>query len=315
MPCYGEAMSGWSKDDMPTMNGQRVVVTGANSGIGFEAAKALAGRGANVILACRSEERGRKALAAIEDAHPKATVELRLLDLADLSSVKAFAEGVRRDHPTLDRLINNAGVMALPLQRTADGFEMQLGTNHLGHFALTVRLLDKLLEGENARVVTVSSMAHRFGRMRWKDPNWREGYQKWLAYGQSKLANVLFMVELQRRLEARGASAISVACHPGFADTNLQFVGPKLEGSKLQTWLMRLNNEYIAQDAEAGALPTLRAATAEDVRGGDYFGPDGLLGIRGTPARETPARHARAAEDAARLWDLSVELTGVGGAV
>jgi NAD(P)-dependent dehydrogenase (short-subunit alcohol dehydrogenase family) len=305
-------MSGWSKGDIPTMKGQRVVVTGANSGIGFEAAKALAGKGANVILACRSEERGRKALAAIEDAHPEATVELRLLDLADLGSVKAFAEGVRRDHPTLDRLINNAGVMALPLRRTADGFEMQFGTNHLGHFALTMRLLDKLLEADDARIVTVSSMAHRFGRMRWKDPNWQRGYQKWLAYGQSKLANVLFTLELQRRLEAKDTSAIAVACHPGFADTNLQFVGPKLEGSKLQTWLMKLNNEYVAQDANAGALPTLYAATAPAVRGGDFFGPDGVLGIRGTPTRETPARHARDEADAARLWALSAELTGLG---
>lgn len=308
-------MSGWSIDDVPTMKGARVVVTGANSGIGFEAAKVLAGKGANVILACRSEERGRKALQAIEAAHPKATVELRQLDLADLSSVEAFAEGVKRDHPTLDRLINNAGVMALPLRRTADGFEMQLGTNHLGHFALTVRLLGKLLEADDARIVTVSSMAHRFGRMRWKDPNWQRGYQKWLAYGQSKLANVLFTLELQKRLEKRGAKAIAVACHPGFADTNLQFVGPKLEGSKLQAWLMKLNNQYVAQEADAGALPTLYAATAPGVQGGDFFGPDGMLGIRGTPTRETPARHATDSAAAARLWDLSVELTGLGANV
>jgi NAD(P)-dependent dehydrogenase (short-subunit alcohol dehydrogenase family) len=205
--------------------------------------------------------------------------------------------------------------MALPLRRTADGFEMQFGTNHLGHFALTARLLEKLLAADAARVVTVSSLAHKFGRMRWKDPNWEGGYQKWLAYGQSKLAKLLFTFELERRLRARDTKAIAAACHPGFADTNLQFVGPKLEGSKLQAWLMKLNNEVIAQDASAGALPTLFAATDGSVRGGDFIGPDGVLGIRGTPAKENPAKHAQDPEAARRLWDLSVELTGVGAEV
>ena len=296
---------------MPSQEGIRAIVTGANSGIGYQAAEALAARGANVILACRSEVRGREALTRIETAHPEATVELRQLDLADLDSVSAFAEGVRRDHPRLDLLINNAGVMAIPLRRTAQGFEMQLGTNHLGHFALTLQLMDRLLAADAARVITVSSMAHRFGRMRWRDPNWESGYQKWLAYGQSKLANLLFTVELQRRFEAAGASALAAACHPGFADTNLQFVGPRLEGSKLQQWIMKLNNRFIAQDAGAGALPTLYAATADAVEGGDYIGPDGVLGIRGAPSHEEPAEHARDRGAAARLWELSGELTGV----
>ena len=304
-------MSGWSIDDMPSLEGVRAIVTGANSGIGFEAAQALAGRGANVILACRSEVRGREALARIEEKHARATVELRQLDFSDLASVAAFAEGVRRDHPTIDLLINNAGVMALPLRRTAQGFEMQLGTNHLGHYALTVQLMDRLLAADEARVVTVSSLAHRMGRMRWHDPNWERGYQKWLAYGQSKLANLLFTLELQRRFEAAGSGALAVACHPGFADTNLQFVGPRLEGSKLQQWIMKVNNQYIAQDARAGAAPTLYAATAEDIEGGDFIGPDGFLAIRGTPTHELPAEQARDTSAAARLWDLSAELTGV----
>ena len=297
---------------MPSQEGVRAIVTGANSGIGFRAAKALAAKGATVILACRSEPRGREALAAIEAAHPDCSLELRQLDLADLASVKAFAEGVARDCPSVDLLINNAGVMALPLQRTADGFEMQFGTNHLGHFALTMRLLPALFAADAARIVNVSSLAHKFGRMRWRDPNWETGYQKWPAYGQSKLANLLFTHELQRRFSARGAATIAVACHPGFSDTNLQFVGPRLEGSKLNAWLMRLNNKVIAQDADAGALPTLYAATSPDVVGGDFIGPDGLFGVRGAPTKETPSAHARDPDAAARLWDLSVELTGAG---
>ena len=304
----------WTLSDMPDQSGRVAIVTGANSGLGYHAARALAAAGAHVILACRSEERGREARERIETTHGgtvEARVELRVLDLADLSSIEAFATGVLRDHASVDLLVNNAGVMAIPLRRTADRFEMQLGTNHLGHYALTMRLMEPLLAADAARVVTVSSLAHKFGRMRWKDPNWERSYSKWLAYGQSKLANLLFTLELDRRLQAHQSAAIAVACHPGYADTNLQSVGPELTGSKAAGWLSGLGNRIFAQDASAGALPILYAATHPDIEGGDFVGPSGILSMRGAPALEEPSPHARDAQDAARLWALSAELTSI----
>ncbi|HJL25708.1 MAG TPA: oxidoreductase, partial [Polyangiaceae bacterium LLY-WYZ-15_(1-7)] len=277
----------------------------------FEAARALAEKGAHVVFACRNLDKGRAAVASVASRRPRGEVELQELDLADLASVERCARTVRERHSKLHLLINNAGVMALPPRTTRDGFEMQLGTNHLGHFALTGRLLPALLAAPDARVVTVSSLAHRFGRIRFADPHFERGrYQRWVAYGQSKLANLLFAFELQRRFEAARADARSLACHPGFASTNLQFVAPRMEGAKGMEWVMKLNNRFIAQPAAEGALPTLYAAVGA-LPGGEYVGPGGLFEIRGEPRPAKTSGSARDPEKAARLWRLSEEATGV----
>jgi hypothetical protein len=218
---------------------------------------------------------------------------------------------VRGTYPSLHVLCNNAGVMAIPHRKTADGFEMQLGTNHLGHFALTGLLLDRLLATPGARVVSVSSNAHKFGAMRWDDLQWERRYRKWFAYSQSKLANLLFAFELQRRLAAQGAGLISVGCHPGYAATNLQAAGPRMQGSSLGEGIMELANRLFAQSAAMGALPTLYAATAPDVKGGDYIGPDGLGEQWGYPKKVPSNARSRDADAQRRLWEISEQLTGV----
>ena len=301
----------WTADDIPAQAGKTFVVTGANSGIGYEAALELARKGATVVLACRDQGKGRAAVDAIKSAHRSASVALMALDLSDLKSIGRFAEAVRSAHPELHGLLNNAGVMAIPYRRTADGFEMQFGTNHLGHFALTGLLLDRLLATPGARVVTVSSNAHKFGAMRWDDLQWERGYRKWFAYSQSKLANLLFANELQRRLTAAKAAPISVACHPGYAATNLQGAGPRMQGSSIVGAVMELANRVFAQNAAMGALPTLYAATAPDVRGGDYVGPDGLGEQWGHPKKVSSNARAKDAESQRRLWETSERLTGV----
>jgi NAD(P)-dependent dehydrogenase (short-subunit alcohol dehydrogenase family) len=301
----------WTANDIPSQAGKTFVVTGANSGIGYEAALELAGKGAHVLLACRDQGKGRGAVEAIKSVHPSASVSLMELDLADLKSIRRFADVVRGAGPALHGLCNNAGVMAIPYRQTADGFEMQFGTNHLGHFALTGLLLDRLLATPGARVVNVSSNAHKFGSMRWDDLQWQRGYRKWSAYGQSKLANLLFSNELQRRLAAAGAGLISVACHPGYAATNLQAAGPRMQGSSLAEAVMALGNRLFAQNAAMGALPTLYAATAADVQGGDYIGPDGFGEQWGHPKKAQTTARARDPEAQRRLWEVSEQLTGV----
>jgi NAD(P)-dependent dehydrogenase (short-subunit alcohol dehydrogenase family) len=278
------------------MAGSTVIVTGANSGIGRTAASALAGAGARVVLAVRTPEKGERAAAEM----PGET-EVRRLDLASLDSVREFAAGW--DGGEIDVLINNAGVMVPPLTRTAEGFELQFGTNHLGHFALTNLLLDQV----TGRVVTVASGAHRMGRIDFDDLNWeRRSYRAWPAYGQSKLANLLFTAELQRRLEDAGSSVIATAAHPGYAATNLQFHS----GKKLQDWASHVANAVIGQSEEAGALPTLYAATVE-MPGNSYAGPSGFMEARG-PAKLVGRSSAAKDMDAARrLWEVSEELTGV----
>jgi NAD(P)-dependent dehydrogenase (short-subunit alcohol dehydrogenase family) len=291
-------MTGFTAADVPDLAGRTAIVTGASSGIGLEAARALTARGARVIVAVRDEARGRKAAEALPG--PGAS-EVRLLDLASLESVRAFASGW--DGSPVDLLINNAGVMIPPLGRTADGFELQFGTNHLGHFALT----NLLLPNVTGRVVTVSSDAHRFGRIDFDDLNWeRKRYRAWRAYGQSKVANLLFTAELQRRLTEAGSAVLSMAAHPGYAATNLQ----SHSGSRIMEVGMRIGNRTIAQDATAGARPTLYASVA-DLPGDTFVGPSGFAGIRGAP---TPCHRSQAASDAAvarRLWTVSEQLTGV----
>jgi NAD(P)-dependent dehydrogenase (short-subunit alcohol dehydrogenase family) len=285
----------WTAARLPRQDGRTVIVTGANSGIGFHAAKALAGAGARVVLAVRDVAKGERAAAGMPG-----TTEVRRLDLADLASVRAFAQAWTGD---VDVLVNNAGVMALPEQRTADGFEMQFGTNHLGHFALTGLLLGHVTD----RVVTVASGAHRMGKIVLDDLNWeRREYQRWPAYGQTKLANLLFTLELQRRLTAAGSPLRAVAAHPGYAATNLQH---RTE-HRIQEALMSVGNRLMAQSDEAGSWPTLYAAT-QDVPPAAYVGPDGFQEMRGHPTLVGRSAAATDAEVAARLWARSEELTGV----
>ena len=287
--------SKWTPKDLTSQAGRTVVVTGANSGIGLAAARELGRAGARVVLAVRDEGRGRDAAATI----PGET-EVRRLDLAELSSVHAFADAWEGD---IDVLINNAGVMAIPERRTADGFEMQIGTNHLGHFALANLLLPRIRD----RVVVVASDAHRMGEIRLDDLNWEQGgYKSWRAYGQSKLANLLFTSELQRRLADAGSGVRAVAAHPGYAATNLQ----SNTGNVIQHVGMWIGNKLIAQSDEQGAWPTLYAAT-QDIAGDSYVGPDGFREARGNPKLVGRSDAARDADVARKLWELSEELTGV----
>ena len=277
------------------MTGRNVIITGANSGIGRAAARALAGAGAHVVLAVRATDKGETAAAAM----PGET-EVRRLDLASLASVRAFAAGWDGD---IDLLINNAGVMAPPLSRTAEGFELQFGTNHLGHFALS----NLLLEHVTGRVVTVSSTGHRMGRIDFEDLNWeRKPYRAWRAYGQSKLANLLFTAELQRRLTAAGSTVLATAAHPGYAATNLQFHS----GRRVLDVLSAVGNRVVAQDEDGGALPTLYAATA-DIPGNSFAGPEGFMEQRGPAKLVGRSSAAKDSDVARRLWDVSEELTGI----
>ena len=291
--------SKWTASDLPSLDGRTFVVTGANSGIGLVAARELRRAGARVVLAVRDPARGEQAASTMPGG-----AEVRRLDLADLSSVTAFAEGWDGD---LDVLINNAGVMATPERRTADGFELQIGTNHLGHFALTNLLLPHVTD----RVVNISSGAHRMGRIRLDDLNWeRDGYDRWRAYGQSKLANLLFTLELQRRLTEAGSGVRAVAAHPGYTATHLQ----GHTENRLQDALMKIGNRVIAQSDDMGALPTMFAAT-QDIPGGSYVGPDGFQEGRGHPTLVGRSRAASDVATARALWDLSERLTRTGSPV
>ncbi|HEU4407982.1 MAG TPA: oxidoreductase [Polyangiaceae bacterium] len=295
-------MAAWSYDDIPDQTARVAIVTGANSGIGFETARALARKGARVVLACRSAERGRAALERLAGEVPAGRATVAPLDLSDLDSVAAFAAAFAAEHDRLDLLVNNAGVMVPPFARTAQGFELQFGTNHLGHFALTARLWPRLERTPGARVVVVSSTAHNLGRIDFDDLNWaRRPYKPWAAYGQSKLANLLFTFELQRRLAAAGSRVLVTAAHPGWTATDLQRTAP----------VPRLLNPIFAMKPEGGALPTLRAAVDPAAEGGSYWGPSGLLELSGPPARARVNPKANDRAVAARLFDVSEALTGV----
>ena len=290
----------WDLDSISDQTGKRVIVTGANSGIGFEAAQVLAGKGAEVILACRNQSKGEAALAAIRQACPNSQVSLMSLDLSSLASVAEFAEAFKARYDRLDVLINNAGVMAPPFSSTADGFEMQFGTNHLGHFALTGYLLPLLEAADAGRIVVVSSVAHRFGRLNFNNLNSEKRYLRWPVYAQSKLANLVFARELQRRLQQQGSKVIAVAVHPGYSDTNLQRHTP---GGAIMN--------RIAQSQLEGAMPTLYGSTEAGIKGGEYIGPDGWFELKGRPRRAYVAPKARDEAAASRLWDVSESLTRV----
>ena len=297
----------WTADRIPDQSGRTAVVTGANSGLGLVTSRELARKGAAVVLACRNLEKGEAARKEIEAHAPGAQLELEELDLASLDSVREFAERFKASHEGLDLLINNAGVMATPRRSTADGFELQFGTNHLGHFALTGLLIGEMEGREDARVVTLSSNAHKFGRIAFDNLGGDRRYFRWRAYGQSKLANLLFALELDRRLRAAGSTVKSLAAHPGYAATNLQFAGPP----GLDAAVMKGLNRGFAQNDELGALPTLYAATQPGLEGGTFCGPDGFLEQRGHPKPVSPSGAARDEQVARRLWEVSEEMTGV----
>ena len=296
--------SRWTAADVPDQSGRTSLVTGANSGLGLHTTLGLARKGARVLMACRDAGRAEAALRRVRAEAPGAAVEVVPLDLASLASVEQAAKDVASRTDRLDLLVDNAGVMALPRRTTADGFELQLGTNHLGHFALTGRLLPLLLAAPAPRVVVVSSGAHKIGRMRFDDLMGERSYSRWGAYGQSKLANLLFVRELDRR--AAGTGLLAAAAHPGYAATHLQLG----QENRVVDALMRVGNAVLAQSDEAGARPSLYAATMPDVRPGDYWGPH-LAELRGHPKRVGRTRAARSDADARRLWEVSEELTGV----
>jgi NAD(P)-dependent dehydrogenase (short-subunit alcohol dehydrogenase family) len=293
----------WTVADIPDLAGRTALVTGANSGLGFEIASILAEHGARVLLACRNQEKAGDAAARIRSAEPAGTVEVRPLDLASLQSIDALGDQIRSEEPTLDLLVNNAGLMGVDAGRTEDGFETQFGVNHLGHFALTIDLLPVLLATPGSRVVTMSSFGHRMGRMHFGDLMFDAKYDRWGAYFQSKLANLLFTAELQRRLGPE-ANTQAFTAHPGNARTDLGF-----EGSGASNWVMRTAARYAQQSARSGAMPAVRAATDPTAIGGEFYGPR-FLYAGATPVRETPSRNARNAGDARLLWTMSEQLTG-----
>ena len=303
-------MSGWTAADVPDLTGRVAVVTGANAGLGLETARVLAQRGGTVVLASRDEHKADQAASQIRSTAPGADIRPVHLDLASLGSVRQAADEILASCPRLDLLINNAGVMYVPSQRTEDGFELTFGTNHLGHFALTGLLLPRLLDTPDSRVVTVSSVAHRYGEMHFDDLNLAQHYDPGQAYGQSKLANLLFSYELSERLTAAGAGTASLAAHPGVVLTGLWRTSSRWERALISPRL-RLINFWVAQPPSEGALPTLRAATDPAARGGEFYGPGGFREYTGHPVRveSTAAAHDPAAQR--RLWDVSEQLTGV----
>jgi NAD(P)-dependent dehydrogenase (short-subunit alcohol dehydrogenase family) len=303
-------MSDWTIADIPPQHGRSAVITGATGGLGFETALALAGAGANVVLTGRNEDKGRQAIAKIRAQFPNADVSYETLDLASLASVADFATRFAATHASLDLLVNNAGVMSLPTrQTTADGFEMQFGTNYLGHYALTAHLLPWLRRGHRPRVVNLSSLAHRSGRIDLDDLQSARSYGPWKAYCQSKLAMLMFGFELQRRSNALGWGLLSNAAHPGYARTDLIPNGP---GRDTLSWrLGKYLEPYVSHSAAAGALPTLFAATSPQAEAAGYYGPNWFYELKGPPVPAKIMPQAKDAAVAARLWDVSAALTGV----
>lgn len=301
---------GWTPDALPDLRGRTYAITGGNSGLGLEAAKILAGKGARVVITSRREDAAREALAQVRAAVPGADVDWVRLDLADPASVAAAAEAIRQACPRLDALIENAGVMQPPLIRTAEGHELQLATNHLGHFRLAAALLPHL-EASAGRIVVVSSIAHKMGRIDLDDLDSERSYDPTARYAQSKLANLLFAFELQRRLAARGSQVVAIACHPGYAATNLQSAGVGLEGgSAFFRWTYKLTNALVAQSAERGAWPLVLAAADPSAKAGGYYGPTGPGQMRGPVGESFVAPGARDPEVARQLWERTEVLVG-----
>jgi NAD(P)-dependent dehydrogenase (short-subunit alcohol dehydrogenase family) len=305
----------WGAADIGDLSGTVALVTGANSGIGFETARALAGHGAHVVLGCRNEEKAQQAAAELRRGSGGASVAVLPLDLADLVSVRRAARQFGDDHDHLDLLVNNAGVMGTPYRQTADGFELQMATNHLGHFALTGLLLDQLLAAERARVVTVSSLMHRSGRVPFDDVAGEAIRNTWLNYGTSKLANLLFTAELSRRLRTIDHpidhTVLALAAHPGWTRSNLAGNGAAVGTGKIRAVVGRAAGRCLGQSARVGALPSLYAATSPDVESGQFIGPRYAFELFGPPTVVRPNRRARNVADAHRLWEISEELTGV----
>jgi NAD(P)-dependent dehydrogenase (short-subunit alcohol dehydrogenase family) len=299
--------SKWTEGSVPSQAGRVAVVTGANTGIGFEAARVLAARGASVVLAVRNLDKGKDAAARISVATPGADVTVQGLDLSSLASVREAADELRARHERIDLLINNAGVMYTPRSTTADGFELQFGTNHLGHFALTGLLLDRLTGVAGSRVVTISSVGHRIrAAIHFDDLQWERSYSRVEAYGQAKLANLMFTYELQRRLEAAGRPTIALAAHPGLSNTELIRNSP----APLRA-VAALAGRFVSQTPAMGALPTLRAATDPSAEGGAYYGPGGFQELLGNPVVVRSSARSHDADQQRRLWTVSEELTGV----
>ena len=299
--------SNWTTADIPDQSGRVAIVTGANTGLGFHTAAALADKGAHVVLAVRNLDKGKDAVAKIKADSPNAVVALQQLDLTSLEAIREAAEEIKAAHQRIDLLINNAGVMWTPKDTTKDGFELQFGTNHLGHFTFDGLLLERLLPVEGSRVVTVSSQGHRTGRINFDDLQSERKYGRHAAYAQSKLANLMFTYELQRRLAAKGAPTIAVAAHPGGSNTELTRNVPGVVRAPLEAvWGL------VTQGADMGALPTLRAATDPNVQGGQYYGPDGIGEQRGHPKLVQSSKRSHDAAVQRRLWEVSEELTGVG---
>jgi NAD(P)-dependent dehydrogenase (short-subunit alcohol dehydrogenase family) len=305
------ARAAWSADDIGDQTGRIALVTGANSGIGYQTARALAARGAHVVLACRDADKARRTYDQLDKDLEDCSVEVLGLDLADLSSVRDAAAAYLETHARLDVLVNNAGVMGTPYRQTADGWELQMATNHLGHFALTGLLLDRIVTTERSRVVTVSSHMHRVGRLRPDDVAGTRPRNTWVEYGTTKLANLLFTAELSRRLEQAGLGTTALAAHPGWTRSNLAGNGAALGGSRVRRKLARTAGRTLGQSAAAGALPVLCAATSRHVHNGQYLGPAHWFGMAGPPRLDRPSGRARDPEAARRLWQASEELTGV----
>lgn len=302
-------MANWTANDVPELTGKTIIVTGGNSGIGYEAAKVFTGKGAHVVLACRNPQKGATALNDLKIGGSSGSAELMQLDLASLASVKQFATEANEKFEQIDILVNNAGIMMTPYGTTEDGFEQQFGVNHLGHFALTGLLLDKITKVPDSRIVSISSTAHKSGNVQFDNLMYDggNGYSALGAYGRSKLANLLFTFELQKRLTASGASTLAVAAHPGGSKTNLS---RHVEGKLLFKILGPILN-LMMQEADGGALPTLRASVDPQAKGNDYFGPSGFGEMRGSPILVKSTEAARNGADAAELWKWSEELTGI----
>jgi len=301
----------WTAKNIPDLTGKKIIVTGANSGLGYYTSLELARKNAMVIMACRNTDKAKKAESEIRQEVPEAKTEIRELDLADLQSVKAFADLYAKEFNQLDVLINNAGLMAIPESKTRQGFEMQFGTNHLGHFALTGKLFSLLKKTNGSRVVTLSSLMYKRGKINFDDLNLEHKYDKWKAYGQSKLANLMFALELDRRIKKNGLNVISIGAHPGYSSTNLQIKGPEMTGSGIMAFFMKIVNALFAQSPQKGVLPQLYAAAADGLSGGEYIGPGGTGNIRGFPEKEKINWNKVDMDVAKKLWEVSEELTGV----